>query len=117
MQSNMETEYVEVLWQLEDRTNQTWYGKRQRWAARREIGKWLNEQPNREVDKQALAELCVEFDRLRLALEVILDAPGGGPARRIAAQALGGLTNKNNRREASGLIAVLGTAMNRRMKC
>ena len=35
-------------------------------SARREIGKWLNEQPNREVDKQALAELCVEYDILKV---------------------------------------------------
>lgn len=35
-------------------------------TARREIGKWLNEQPNREVDRQALAELCAEFDRLEI---------------------------------------------------
>lgn len=54
-------------------------------TARREIGKWLNEQPNRDVDKQALAELCVEYDKMQLALEVILD---GGPAKLVAAQAL-----------------------------
>ena len=33
--------------------------------ARREIGKWLNEQPSREIDRQALAELCAEYDRIR----------------------------------------------------
>ena len=34
-------------------------------TARREIGKWLNEQPNREIDRQALAELCVEYDTMQ----------------------------------------------------
>lgn len=34
--------------------------------ARREIGKWLNEEPNREVDRRALAELCVGFDLLQM---------------------------------------------------
>jgi hypothetical protein len=33
-------------------------------TARTEIGKWLNEQPNREIDRQALAELCADYDRL-----------------------------------------------------
>ncbi len=33
--------------------------------ARREIGKWLNEQASREIDRQALAELCTEYDMLR----------------------------------------------------
>ncbi len=33
--------------------------------ARREIGKWLNEQPSREIDRRALAELCAEYDRMR----------------------------------------------------
>lgn len=33
--------------------------------ARRYIGKWLNEQPNSEIDKTALAELCAEFDALK----------------------------------------------------
>ena len=33
--------------------------------ARREIGKWLNEQPNREIDRQALALLCAEYDLMR----------------------------------------------------
>jgi len=33
--------------------------------ARREIGKWLNEQPNKDIDRQALAELCAEYDEIR----------------------------------------------------
>lgn len=32
--------------------------------ARREIGKWLNERPNRDVDPTSLAVLCAEVDRL-----------------------------------------------------
>ena len=32
--------------------------------ARRELGKWLNEQPNRDVDKFALAVLIAAFDAL-----------------------------------------------------
>jgi hypothetical protein len=32
--------------------------------ARRELGKWLNEQPNREVDKSAIATLIAVFDTL-----------------------------------------------------
>jgi hypothetical protein len=32
--------------------------------ARRELGKWLNEQPNREVDKRAIATLIAVFDIL-----------------------------------------------------
>lgn len=32
--------------------------------ARRELGKWLNEQPNREVDKTAIATLIAVFDAL-----------------------------------------------------
>lgn len=32
--------------------------------AHREIGKWLNEEPNRPVDLEALAELCADYDRL-----------------------------------------------------
>lgn len=38
--------------------------------ARMIIGKWLNEQPNREVDRVALAELCVEIDALRKEIKV-----------------------------------------------
>lgn len=33
--------------------------------ARREIGKWLNDEPNRPIDRQALAELCAGYDMLR----------------------------------------------------
>ena len=32
--------------------------------ARSEVGKWLNEQTNRDVDREALAELCAEYDRI-----------------------------------------------------
>lgn len=32
--------------------------------ARRELGKWLNEQPNRDVDKSAIATLIAVFDTL-----------------------------------------------------
>jgi len=32
--------------------------------ARRELGKWLNEQPNRDVDKTAIATLIAVFDTL-----------------------------------------------------
>lgn len=39
--------------------------------ARREIGKWLNEQPSREIDRQALAELCAEYDRIRHRIECL----------------------------------------------
>lgn len=35
--------------------------------ARHEIGKWLNEQPSREIDRQALVQLCAEYDMLRFA--------------------------------------------------
>ena len=42
-------------------------------TARREIGKWLNEQPNREVDRVALAELCAEHDAMLEALMQLLD--------------------------------------------
>ena len=38
-------------------------------SARREIGKWLNEQPNREIDKQVLAEFCAEFDEMKVGHE------------------------------------------------
>ena len=41
-------------------------------TARREIGKWLNEQQNREVDRVALAELCAEHDRMAHALATLL---------------------------------------------
>lgn len=48
-----------------------------------------------KIGKEMLGKMMAEHGelhdqnkRLRLALEVILDAPGGGPARRIAAQAL-----------------------------
>lgn len=32
--------------------------------ARREIGKWLNEETGREIDRRALAELCGAYDLL-----------------------------------------------------
>jgi len=41
-------------------------------TARREIGKWLNEQPNRDVDRAALAQLCAEHDRMVHALATLL---------------------------------------------
>ncbi len=41
-------------------------------TARREIGKWLNEQPNRDVDRAALAQLCAEHDRMVRALATLL---------------------------------------------
>lgn len=48
-----------------------------------------------QIGKEMLGRMMTKYGelrdqnaRLRLALEVILDAPGGGPARRIAAQAL-----------------------------
>ena len=41
-------------------------------TARREIGKWLNEQLNREVDRVALAQLCAEHDRMAHALATLL---------------------------------------------
>lgn len=36
--------------------------------ARREIGKWLNEEPNRELDRKLLAELCADYDMLERQL-------------------------------------------------
>lgn len=39
-------------------------------AARREIGKWLNEGTNKPVDREALAQLCAGFDALTRPLEV-----------------------------------------------
>ena len=39
--------------------------------ARMIIGKLLNEQPNRELDRVALAELCAEVDALRKELEQV----------------------------------------------
>lgn len=41
-------------------------------TARREIGKWLNEQPNSVVDREALARLCAEHDRMTHALATML---------------------------------------------
>jgi DUF1680 family protein len=41
-------------------------------TARHEIGKWLNEQPNREIDRRVLAELCAEHDRMAHALMTLL---------------------------------------------
>lgn len=37
-------------------------------TARREIGKWLNELPNRDVDRATLAELCADYDALHATL-------------------------------------------------
>lgn len=37
-------------------------------TARQEIGHWLNELPNRNVDRGALAELCADYDALEAAL-------------------------------------------------
>lgn len=42
-------------------------------TARRTIGKWLNEQPNGDIDRQALAELCAEYDSLLLELKEARD--------------------------------------------
>lgn len=44
-------------------------------AARHEIGKWLNEGQLREINRQALAELCAGFDLLERAVQV----PGWRP--------------------------------------
>lgn len=44
-------------------------------AARYEIGKWLNEGQLREINRQALAELCAGFDQLERAVQV----PGWRP--------------------------------------
>lgn len=51
-------------------------------AARREIGKWLNEGTNKPVDREALAQLCAGFDALTRPQEVAVGevnskAPGG----------------------------------------
>jgi hypothetical protein len=32
--------------------------------ARRELGKWLNEEQNRPIDRVALAELCTDYDAM-----------------------------------------------------
>lgn len=37
-------------------------------SARNEIGHWLNELPNRDVDRRALAELCADYDAVYAAL-------------------------------------------------
>lgn len=37
--------------------------------ARREIGKWLNEEIQKPIDRVALAELCADYDRLRADAE------------------------------------------------
>lgn len=47
-------------------------GKEIEMTARREIGKWLNEQPNRDIDREALAQLCAEHDRMVHALATLL---------------------------------------------
>lgn len=41
-------------------------------TARREVGKWLNEQPNRELSLQAIAELCAEHDAVMACLHRIV---------------------------------------------
>ena len=38
-------------------------------TARIEIGKWLNEQPSREIDRAALAEMCAQYDELQALVE------------------------------------------------
>lgn len=40
--------------------------------ARREVGKWLNERPNRELSLQAVAELCAEHDTAMACLHRIV---------------------------------------------
>ena len=37
--------------------------------ARRYIGKWLNEEPNANLERVALAELCAGYDDLRAKLD------------------------------------------------
>lgn len=41
-------------------------------TARREVGKWLNERPNRDLPLQAVAELCAEHDAAMACLHRIV---------------------------------------------
>lgn len=62
--------------------------------ARREVGKWLNEQPNREVDRHALAELCEAYDLLQLGHERYDTARRMNPRQWAAAWKLNTTTGK-----------------------
>lgn len=45
------------------------------------------------VVENAIDTMCDGFERMVAALRAIRDAPGGGPGRRIACQALDGILN------------------------
>lgn len=61
-------------------------------SARREIGKWLNEEPNRELDRKLLAELCADYD----ALEHLLTTGKTDPQKAPKIQDDGSVTQKDS---------------------
>ena len=84
-------------------------------TARREIGKWLNEQQNREVDRVALAELCAEHDRMAHALATLLgetedsDYMSAAEQRAMARRALPPNAELRGRTLADGPVERSGT--------
>lgn len=62
--------FVEMVLEIDVEKNKG-VSKIDRMQARSVIGKWLNEQPNREIDRTVLAELCSDYDRLREAVQVL----------------------------------------------
>lgn len=72
--------------------------------ARREIGKWLNEEPDREIDRRSLAELCAAYDTMKLEHQRLREAIRKMPEILIACGEVdsAAVTNRVSRMDCNG---------------